>query len=195
MCFLKEIRFFSSLSRSSTRKWPCTENWSFLLGTSRSAAPHSGRKCTRQEPKAVKWPVRHTKNLLPSQGRRLLALFGNLYTGCMNADRYLWWPRPQRWTLQIWCFNQSPWSQNSLESYKQTIGQIRIKGSITLSIYWRFWSVIFFKLTFNRMDTNWNWQLKIFCRMFGHQTEVISSCLKITLSSAAKHLVHKRPVQ
>lgn len=95
-CFVKEIRFFSSSSRSSTRKWPCTENWSFLLGMSRSAAPHSGRKCTRQEPKAVKWPVRHTKNLLPSQGRRLLALFGHLYTGCMYADSYLWWPRPQR---------------------------------------------------------------------------------------------------
>nr|XP_011770335.1 regulator of G-protein signaling 7-binding protein isoform X1 [Macaca nemestrina] len=59
------------LSKSSTHKWPCTESWSFLLGMSPSAAPHSGRKCTRQEPKAVKWPVRHTKNWLPSQGRRL----------------------------------------------------------------------------------------------------------------------------
>lgn len=85
-CFLKETHFFSSLSKSSTRKWPCTESWSFLLGTSRSAAPHSGRKCTRQEPKAVKWPVRRTKNLLPSQGRRLLALFGNSYGGCMPID-------------------------------------------------------------------------------------------------------------
>ncbi|XP_055277974.1 regulator of G-protein signaling 7-binding protein isoform X3 [Moschus berezovskii] len=63
-----------SLCKSSTRKWPCTENWSFPLGTSRSAAPLSGRKCTRQEPKAVKWPARHTKNLLPSRGRSLFGV-------------------------------------------------------------------------------------------------------------------------
>ncbi|XP_012981814.1 regulator of G-protein signaling 7-binding protein isoform X3 [Mesocricetus auratus] len=57
------------LSKSSTHKWPCTESWSFLLGMSRSVAPHYGQKCTRQEPKAVKWPVRHTKSWLPSQGK------------------------------------------------------------------------------------------------------------------------------
>lgn len=88
---LKETCFFSSWSKSSTHKWPCTESWSFLLGTSLSAAPHSGQKCTRQEPKAVKWPVRHTKNLLPSQGRSLLALFEYIciVRGCHKASEMI----------------------------------------------------------------------------------------------------------
>lgn len=112
-CFLKETSFFSSLSKSSTRKWPCSESWSFLLGTSRSAAPHSGRKCTRQEPEAVKWPVRLTKNLQPSQGRRLLALGGYSHGMCAYWQIF-WWPRPHRWMVQIWDFNQSSWDQDSL---------------------------------------------------------------------------------
>ena len=88
---VKEIGLFSSLSKSSTHKWPCTESLSFPSGTSQSVAPHYGRKCTRQEPKAVKWPVRHTKSWLPSQGRRLLTLSDNSCTRCMDTGRILWW--------------------------------------------------------------------------------------------------------
>lgn len=66
------------LSKSSTRKWPCTESWSFLLGTSQSAAPLCERKCTRQGPKAVKWPDRRTKSWLPSQARKMVDPSRNL---------------------------------------------------------------------------------------------------------------------
>lgn len=109
-CLVKEIGLFSSLSKSSTHKWPCTESWSFLSGTSQSVAPHYGRKCTRQEPKAVKWPVRHTKSWLPSQGRRLLTLSDNWCTRCMDtlAGFCGAWNLRTISTKQIWFLTNHP---------------------------------------------------------------------------------------
>lgn len=113
----------------------------------------------------------------------------HVYDVWMLAHNGYWeWSRPQRWLLQTWGFKRSGLSRELRTNYRPNYNP---KVVWFLYMYWIFGSlsVFFFftKLTFSMLATFWNLRLK----MFLHQSEVKPSCLKIILSSAAKHVLHK----
>lgn len=69
-------------------------------------------------------------------GASWLYLVIHVYDVWMLAHNgYLEWSKPQRWSLQMWGFNQLFWDQDCLESYEQTIGQIIIQKLCGFCIY------------------------------------------------------------